>query len=142
MPAHPGEGAVPPPCQSDDLAVVVRWQRDGTGLRGQVIAENVGNHACQLGGKPSVTPLRADGSPLPVETVITLELRSPLILQPGERAAASVSWSCWCGHQASDQARVEWTGGSAIANVAGPAQPDCVSGRADNLTSYRFNLIK
>lgn len=142
MPAHSGEDAVPPPCRSDDLAVVVRWERDGTGLRGQVIAENVGDQACQLAGKPAVTPLRADGSPLPVEAVITLELRSPLILQPGERAAASVSWACWCGHPASGRARVEWTGGSAIANVEGPVQPDCVPGQANNLSSYWFNLIK
>jgi hypothetical protein len=37
-----------PLCGSDDLAVVVSWERDGAALDGQVIAENVGGRACRL----------------------------------------------------------------------------------------------
>ena len=132
-----------PPCGSDDLAVVVRWERDGTGLRGQVIAENVSDQTCQLANKPTVTPLRSDGSPLPVETIITLEWRSPgyVNLQPGQRAAALVLWGSWCGAQASGQALVTWPGGSTKARVEGPTQPACGPSRAYNITSSWFNLI-
>lgn len=114
-----------PPCGPDDLSVTVRWERDGAGLRGQVIAENTGGRACRLPGKPGVTPLGLDGEPLPVKTVITLEWRSPgyVTLEPGQRAAAPVAWGGWDGPAASDLARVTWEGGAATAAVEGPTQP-------------------
>jgi hypothetical protein len=138
-----GDPAEVPLCEAADLAVAVHWERDGTGLRGQVVAENVGGRACRLAGKPAVTPLAADGTPLPARTVITLEWRSPgyVRLAPGQRAAARVSWGSWCGRQAADRARVEWDGGHAVANVRGPAQPECSPGAPDNLASSWFQLI-
>ena len=74
-----------PACGPADLSVTVRWERDGGGLRGQVIAENTGGRACRLPGKPGIRPLGLDGRPLPVETVITLEWVSPgyVALEPG-----------------------------------------------------------
>jgi hypothetical protein len=98
MPARMSDDAVPP-CGPDGLTVVVKWERDGAGLRGQVIAENVGGRAFRLAGKPEVTPLRSDGSPLPARTITTREWKSPgyVILPPGERAAAQVAWTSWCG---------------------------------------------
>jgi hypothetical protein len=143
MPVRRGDDPVPL-CGSDDLAIVVNWQRDGTGLRGHVIAENVSDHTCQLANKPTVTPLQADGSPLPVDTIITLEMRTPgyVNLEPGQRAAALVLWASWCGQQASNQALVKWPGGSAIARVDGPTQPACGPSRAYNITSSWFNPIK
>jgi len=142
MPASRSDATVPA-CAPDDLVVVVRWERDGTGLCGQVIAENVGSRACQLASKPDVTPLRADGSPLPTSTIVSLEFRSPgyVVLQPGDRAAAPVWWGSWCGQQASDQARVSWPGGMTVAKVDGPTQPDCTHRRPDNLSSSWFDLI-
>jgi hypothetical protein len=76
MPASGGDRAVPL-CGSDDLVVVVNWERDGPGLRGQVIAENVSGRAGRLANKPGVTPLRPDGEPLPVNTTVTLEFLEP-----------------------------------------------------------------
>jgi Protein of unknown function (DUF4232) len=142
MSTHANEDPVPA-CGPDDLAVTVNWERAGPGLRGRVIAENVGARACRLANKPSVRPLRPDGSPLPVETIITLELRHPgyVTLQPGQRAASPVAWGSWCGEQASDRARVDWSGGSAVAVVHGPVQPEC-AGAPDNITSSWFNLIE
>jgi hypothetical protein len=132
-----------PACGPEDLAVVVSWERAGPGLRGQVIAENIGARACRLANKPSVTPLRPDGSPLPVDTIVTLELRDPgyVTVQPGQRAASPVTWSSWCGERAGDRARVGWPGGSTVAVVYGPAQPDCQD-RPDNITSSWFDLIE
>lgn len=143
MPARMSDDAVPS-CGPDDLAVVVKWERDGTGLRGQVITENVGRRACRLAGKPEVTPLRSDGSLLPARTITTREWRSPgyVILQPGERAAAHVAWASWCGQQASDRAQVDWPGGSTVAKVHGPAQPACIHDQPGNLTSSWFELIE
>ena len=141
MPAPVSDDAVPL-CGPDDLAVTVSWEHDGAGLRGQVIAENTSGRACRLAGKPQVQPLHADGTPLPVETVISLEMLTPgfVILPPGDRAAARVSWASWCGQPASGRAQVSWDGGSALAEVRGPAQPECVQGRSGNLTSSWFGL--
>jgi hypothetical protein len=117
-----------PRCRSADLLVTVEWRRaDGGGLRGRVIAENVGASACRLEHKPVLAPLQADGAPLPVRQAVSLEFVRPghVVLQPGERAAAPVSWRSWCGAPASDRMRVTWPGGSAIAAVEGPTQPEC-----------------
>ncbi|HEY0998317.1 MAG TPA: DUF4232 domain-containing protein [Streptosporangiaceae bacterium] len=131
-------------CGSDDLAIVVSWERDSPGLRGQVIAENVSDRACRIENKPGVTPLQRDGTPLAVETIISLEWVSPgyVSLQPGERAAARMFWGSWCGQQASDRARVDWPGGSTVAEVHGPTQPECLQGHPSNLTSSWFKLIE
>jgi Domain of unknown function (DUF4232) len=141
----PGERPPEAPlCGPADLAVAVHWARDGAGLRGQVVAENVGGRACRLAGKPAVTPLAADGTPLPAQTVITLEWLSPgyVILEPGQRAAARLGWGNWCGPQATGRARVDWGSGEAVAEVHGPAQPDCSPGQPDNLVSSWFQLIE
>jgi hypothetical protein len=138
-----GDPAEAPLCEAADLAVVVRWEQDGTGLRGQVLAENVGGRVCRLAGKPEVTPLAADGAPLPAGTVVTLEWRSPgyVLLRPGQRAAARVGWASWCGRRAAGRARVGWGSGEAVAEVHGPAQPECSAGAPDNLVSSWFELI-
>jgi hypothetical protein len=143
VPARMTDDAVPS-CGSDDLAVVVTWEREGTGLRGQVIAENVGDRSCRLASKPEVTPLRSDGSPLGARTITTREWRSPgyVTLQPRQRAAAPVAWASWCGQQASDRAQVDWPGGSAVAEVRGPAQPECTPGQPGNLISSWFDVIE
>jgi hypothetical protein len=122
----------------------VRWERDGGGLRGQVIAENVSGRACLLPGKPEVNPIGVDGRPLPAGTVITLEWRMPgyVIIAPGGRAAAPVSWSSWCGAPAAGRAIVTWEGGGpAEAEVHGPAQPAC-DGRSLDLSTSWFALIE
>jgi hypothetical protein len=132
-----------PVCEPGDLTVTVRWDSDGNGgLRGEVIAENVGGRACRLPGKPTVTPIGPDGTPLPVQTVVTMEWLQPgyVTLPPGGRAAAPVHWLSWCGQRASDRARISWDDHSAIAAVHGPLQPECTAGKPDNLSSSWFRL--
>jgi hypothetical protein len=133
-----------PLCESQDLTVAVHWERDGTGLRGRVIARNVSARACRLAGKPTIAPLGLDGVPLPAETVVTLEWMDPgyVVLQPGQRAAAPVTWREWCGEPASDRARVTWNSGTAVADVSGPTQPEYSQGQSGNLSSSWFRLIE
>jgi Domain of unknown function (DUF4232) len=142
VPASQDDDAVPL-CGSDDLSVVVSWEHDGGALAGDVIAENVSGRACRLANKPHVTPLRPDGTPLPVETIVTFEMKLPpyVVLEPGQRAASRVDWGSWCGQQASDRARVEWLGGSTVATVHGPTQPECSPAKSNYLTSSWFRLM-
>jgi hypothetical protein len=127
-------------CGPDDISVEVHWSQGDVGLRGQVVARNTGQRACRLPGKPSVTPLAADGTPLPVPTTITLEFVSPgyAVLQPGDVATARISWNSWCGQPASDRALVNWNSGSATVPVHGPVQPACDPDRRAQVTSYWF----
>jgi len=142
VPASQDDDAVPL-CGSDDLAVTVNWEHDGAALHGQVIAENVGGRACRLADKPAVTPLQPDGVPLQVKTIIGFELKVPryVILEPGQRAASRVHWASWCGQSASDRAWVKWPGGSAVAKVHGPSQPECSPGQPSDLASSWFFLM-
>ncbi|WP_442875880.1 DUF4232 domain-containing protein [Amycolatopsis sp. NBC_01488] len=120
------EGARVPPCGSGDLAVSVRWFRAaGGGLCGEVVAENVSGRVCRLGRKPGLQPLGLDGQPLGVGQWVTLELRIPpfVILEPGQLASASISWSGWSGRSASGRIVVSWEGGSATVDAAGPIEP-------------------
>lgn len=136
-------GEQPPVCGPDDVSVTVRWERDGGGLRGQVIAENTGGRTCRLPGKPGVRPLGLDGRPLPVETIITLEMRHPgyVVLEPGQRAAADVGWGGWDGAGASPRAEVTWQGGAAAAAVQGPVQPASTAPPC-NISSSWFRLLR
>ncbi|WP_410621798.1 DUF4232 domain-containing protein [Amycolatopsis sp. cmx-8-4] len=139
------EGARVPPCGSGDLAVSVRWFRAaGGGLCGEVVAENVSGLVCRLGGKPGLQPLGLDGQPLGVGQWITLELRIPpfVILEPGQLASASISWSGWSGRSASGRIAVSWEGGSAAVDVAGPIEPGLPErGVAGGLSSSWFTRI-
>jgi len=132
-----------PACRADDVSVTVRWERDGGGLRGQVIAENAGSRACRLAGKPEVTPLGLDGQPLPTQTLVTLEALLPgyVVLEPGQRAAAPVTWGGWGGAAASPRARVTWESDAVTAAVHGPAQP-ASPGPPCHLSSSWFRLLR
>lgn len=129
-------------CGPQDVAFEVRWAQDGTGLRGQLVARNVGDRACRLASKPTVTPLAQDGTPLPVPTTITLEFMAPgyALLQPGDVATARISWNSWCGQPVSDRALVDWNSGSAVVPVLGPVQPGCDRSLRPQMTSYWFFL--
>lgn len=138
------DGSAVPPCRPDDLVVSLRWERSGDGLAGEVVAENVGGRTCQLGGKPTVRPLGRNGEALPAEHLISLELRIPsaVVLRPGGRAAAPVSWAGWCGDPASGRVVIGWDGGSVVVDAQGPSQPRCPDeGAATNLSSSWFNLV-
>jgi hypothetical protein len=148
-PDHPAgsgsdDASALPLCGSQDLTAAVHWERDGTGLRGRIIARNVSARACRLAGKPAIMPLGLDGVPLPAETMITLEMLEPgyVVRQPGQSAAAPVTWRDWCGQPASDRARVSWDSGTTVADVTGPTQPACSQERSGDLSSSWFRLIE
>lgn len=117
---------------------------DDGSLRGHVTVRNIGAAACRVGGKPVVTPLGRDGTPLPARTIVTMEARVPswVVLQPGAGAEAGVGWSGWCGDPASGRARLQWEHGEVTVAVDGPAQPRCPDGGQPlNLWASWFVLV-
>ena len=100
-------------------------------LQGDLVAENVGGHACRLSGKPDVIPIGADGLPLDAGTVWTMEYRVPdhVVLSPGQRATAPVAWGGWDGPAASGRVIVTWPGGRKEIQVLGPKAAYSVSNR-------------
>jgi hypothetical protein len=125
----------PPEGGPDDFAMALHWKRDGTTLRGELVVKNVGAKTCRISGKPSIHPLDRHRKPLPVQNIVTLELRMPgyAVLGPGERAVAEARWAGWCGSPPSRHVRVEWPGGSLVVKAEGPHHPDC--GGSESLTS-------
>ena len=142
-PAIDGEDGAPE-CGPDDVRVTLAWQlQDDGGLRGRLLVENTGARACRLSGKPVLHPLDRGGRPLDAPTVVTLEFRQPgsVVVPPGGRAGAAVSWAGWAGPPAGNRAVVGW--GSprqeATAAVSGPVQPTRTA-PPHNLTSGWFEL--
>jgi hypothetical protein len=134
----------PPECRPDDVEVGLTWQlRNDGALSGWVSVRNRGERACRLSNKPAVIPLAADGSPLRVDTIVTLELRIPdhVVLEPGQEARAPVGWGGWNGPPAGDRAVVVWGAERHRTEVpvAGPPQPPSRSGPS-NISSGWFRL--
>jgi hypothetical protein len=131
----------PAECTPDQVEVGLSWQERGDALTGSVTVRNTGSRACRVSGKPAVIPLAADGSPLDVQTIITLELRIPdhVVLEPGQEGRAPVGWGGWDGPPAGDRAVVVWGAERHRTEVpvAGPRQPTSRSGPT-NLSSGWF----
>jgi hypothetical protein len=133
-----------PECAPADVHVTLRWRDERGVLVGHIEMHNVSSRAGRLTGKPWVEPVGTDGTPLPVQSIVTLEARVPgyVVLQPGERARARISWPAWDGAPASGRAFVHWPGGAVEVEVDGPAQP-ARAGADDptNLTSSWFEVV-
>lgn len=125
-----------------ELRVTLTWEQDGDALRGLVVAQNVSDHPVRISSKPDLTPLRHDGTSLDAHTVVTAEFRSPcyVVVEPGQRAAAPVTWAGWDGPLASAMMLVRLPGGEVTVEAAGPSQPPA-SGAATNLSSSWFSLL-
>jgi Protein of unknown function (DUF4232) len=118
----------PPECRAQDVRVSVQWQhQDDGGLRGRVVVQNTGARACRVSDKPVLRPLDRAGRPLDAHTIVSLEFRHPgfVVVPPGGRAAAAVTWAGWNGPPAGDRALVGWghPRQEASAAVSGPLQP-------------------
>ena len=135
------EGGLPIECEAAEVEVAVVWEERDGGLSGWVSIRNVGAHACRVTGKPAVIPLAANGVPLDVQTVVTLELRRPdhAVLEPGQQARAPIGWGAWQGAPVGDRAIVAWgePRRRTTAPVTGPRQPASTAGPT-NLTSSWF----
>lgn len=128
-----------PEARPDDVAFSLTWTAEDGALKGVLKARNVSEHRVRLSGKPQLTPLDTDGNPLETVSIMTLELKLPgyVELDPGESAASEVGWGGWDGPAAGGIVRVEWPGGQADVQAAGPRQPSA-TGSATNLWSSWF----
>jgi hypothetical protein len=128
--------------RAGEVAFTLTWRQEGGSLAGELVAENVCGRQLRLSGKPDLTPLDADGTPLPAQTVVTLEFMPPgyVTLDAGERAIAPVSWGGWDGPAASGRFIVTWPGGSTEVTAIGPRQP-AATGPATNLSSSWFRRV-
>ena len=128
------------------------WHDDGGSLRGWVAVVNDDASVLRLHGKPSISPLAADGTSLDVRHVITLEMRCPgcVDLLPGQRARAPITWGGWDGPEAGHEVLVGWyqadgEGGSGSrvqtrVAVLGPHQPTGTVGGTNTSSSW-FELL-
>lgn len=134
---------LPPECTPEDVEVSLTWQARGEALSGWVGVRNGSGQACRVSGKPAVIPLAGDGTPLEVQTIITLELKIPdhVVLESGAEARAPVGWGAWNGPAAGDRAVVVWGAERHRTEVpvAAPRQPPSRSGPT-NITSGWFRL--
>ena len=108
--------------------ISLEWQHDGQALTGWVEVINTGMKSCRVGGEPVIKPLGQDGSPLEVAHITSLEMRRPgfVVLRPGQRARAGISWAGWDGPAVGRNVLVRI--GPFETNIAaiGPTQPQRV----------------
>ncbi len=122
-----------------EVTLALTWQSEDGALRGKLEVCNTSGHRVRLSGKPRLCPLGAEGNPLEIQTVVTMELAMPghVELDPGECAFSNVGWAGWNGPVASGSVLVEWPGGQVEVRASGPHQPSA-TGPATNLWSTWF----
>jgi hypothetical protein len=95
-------------CASSNLAATAGVQGATGSLAGSVVVTNRGSTACQLAGIPLVHLVDASGQSLAVQQVVPADLKpaSPVVVQPGQTAAALVVWRNWCGPAPAEPIRI------------------------------------
>ena len=100
---------VVPLCGRTDLGRGVAFSEGGGGAAiGVVEVENVGSNPCAVQGVPRVILLSAKGSPLAVKQLPPQARGRRVVLRPGERAQASLSWRNYCGKSPAVYAKLVW----------------------------------
>jgi hypothetical protein len=84
-----------------------------------------------------------NGNPMDTETVVTLELRLPghVVIEPGQRVMAPVSWGDWCGPAAVRPSTGEVARRVSRNHGRETACPGCDRTQPTNTTASWFNLI-
>ena len=128
-------------CEPESTQVSLEWQHDREALTGCVDVINSSRRPCRVAGKPVITPLGQDGIPLKVKHIVTLEMRIPgyVVLRPGQRARAGISWAGWPGPAAGRDILVRIGTWQTKVTATGPSQPQGVRGPT-NTSSTWFEL--
>jgi hypothetical protein len=115
------------------------WASPDGALEGELVVVNRADHVVRVSGRPALAALGVDGQSLGADMVLTAELRVPdfVVLAPGERARAGVTWGGWDGPDCSGRFRVVLRGGRAELGGSGPRQPQA-RGPATNLSASWF----
>jgi hypothetical protein len=137
------DGSDVPEATAAQLVLSLEWRAvvDGS-LEGEVVALNDAEHPVRVSGRPMLAAMGVDGEDLGVDMVVTAELRIPdfVVLGPGQRARAPVSWGGWNGPPCSGRFRIGLPGGRTELSASGPRQPEA-RGPATNLSSSWFERL-
>jgi len=137
------DGTDVPEATPAELVLFLEWQAVADGsLEGELVVINDAEQPVRVSRRPTLVPMGVDGGDLGVEMVVTAELRIPdfVVLGPGERARALVSWGGWNGPPSSGRFRIELPGGGTELRGLGPRQPEA-RGPATNLSSSWFERL-
>ena len=125
------------------LLMFLEWRAVADGsLEGELVVVNAAEEPVRVSNKPILVAMGVDGADLGADMVVTAELRIPdfVVLGPGERALAFVSWGGWNGPACSGRFRIELSGGWTVLSASGPRQP-LARGPATNLSSSWFEPL-
>ena len=137
------DGTDVPEATSAELVVFLEWRAVADGsMEGELVVINDADKPVRVSSRPILVPVGVDGRDLGVDMVNTAELLIPdfVVLGPGERARALVSWGGWNGPPCSGRFRIELPGGRTELSGLGPHQPEA-RGPATNLSSSWFERI-
>jgi Domain of unknown function (DUF4232) len=96
-------------CGRADLGRGTAFSEGGGGEAiGVVELENVGPRTCAVQGVPRVILLSAEGSPLVVSQRSQQAHGRRVVLRPGDRAQADLSWRNYCGGPAAVSTTLVW----------------------------------
>jgi hypothetical protein len=127
----PSDKRVPAECSPDEVDFELSWSARPGGwvLRGQLIAHNVSGRIWRISGKPAIRLIGLDGRVSRARHLVTAENRIPnwMLVGPGERVAASMSWTSWDGRILSKAVMVIWPGGRKTVATSGSTHPQAAA---------------
>jgi hypothetical protein len=121
------------------LKLWIELELDPSGtLSGWLRAKNLAHQSVRLSGKPDVVPLGEDGLALPVDCIVTAEMRIPHYVEigPAQEARAPIGWGGRSGPHAGGEWQVQLDALSPKIRVeaSGPREP---TGRVPQRTPGR-----
>ncbi len=143
-----------PACAADQVDGSAIWQGATGNMVGPLTVTNVGTVPCRLEGPPALVQILSSGQGiLPIDYVAhgssdagLTAPAGPVLLRPGDRAAAFLAWSEWCGAPVSGHLELLVTLSSAAGHVTAPVAyalvPRCdTPGLRSTLAGFAFVAV-
>jgi hypothetical protein len=131
-------------CAPAEVEFELGWQAASQfTLRGRLVATNVSDRVWQISGKPTLRLVGKDGVEVRHSHRVSAEQKIPAyaVVEPGQSASTSVSWSSWDEDIESASVIVVWPGGRKVVPTTGPTHPAQAAPQQGRFPRHRTPLL-